>query len=92
MRVYDVAMVLIRTTAAIELVHAFVAVIYTAIRFSFLIDATQGSAWLTRVEFSTWLAPVETAAIGALLLMASKPITRFASSFAKHSDAASQFE
>ena len=92
MRVYDIAMVLVRTSAAIEFVHAIAALIYTGIRFAFLIDGAHGSAWLIKVELATWFGPVETFAIGGALLLASKPIARFASRFAEHSDAARQFD
>lgn len=92
MRIYDVAMVFVRATAVMEFVHAIVALIYTAVRFAFLIDGAHGSAWLTKVEIATWFGPIETFAIGGILFLASKRIARFAASFAERSDTAQQFD
>ena len=91
MRVYDVALVIVRATAAIELIHAVVELGYTGVRFTFLIGAVQGSAWLNRVELSTWLLPVQMVVFGLALLMFSKPLARFAAKFAAHTDTAGQF-
>lgn len=91
MRIYDVALVVVRTTAALEFVHAGVGFVYTAIRFSFLIGAAEGSPWLNRVELTSWMIPIETTVIAMVMLAASSPIARFASKFATHSDTASHF-
>jgi hypothetical protein len=91
MRMYDIALVLVRTTAILEFIHAGAGLVYTAIRFSFLIGSTEGSSWLNKVELATWMNPVEVAVIAMVMLAASKPIARFASKFATVSDAASHF-
>jgi hypothetical protein len=91
MRVYDVALVVVRTTAAVELIHSVIQVLYTALRYTFLIGEAQGSAWLNKVELSTWMYPVEMAVFGVILLAVSKRVAKFAAAFAVHDDAARQF-
>jgi hypothetical protein len=91
MRIYDVALVVVRTTAALEFIHAGGEFIRTAIRFSFLDGVSDGSSWLTRAELSTWMIPIEATIVAAVMLAASRPIARFASKFATDSDTASHF-
>jgi hypothetical protein len=91
MPVFAIALVVVRAMGVIELVRAAVALIYTAIRFAFLIGEAQGSVWLNKVELSSWLSPIDVLTVGVVLLLVSKPLARVASSFAAHSDIASQF-
>ena len=91
MRVYDISLAVVQTLAAVEFVRAALGFVFNLIRFSFLIGAASNSAWLTRVELTTWMGPFETLIMGYALIMLRKPIARFASNFASHSDAAAQF-
>jgi len=91
MRIYDVSLVLIRTLVVMDFVRALAGFLFTGIRFVFLMGGAAGSAWLTRVELSSWLSPVESTILAGLLLMLSKPMARFAARFAESQDAASHF-
>jgi hypothetical protein len=50
-----------------------------------------GSAWLTKVELSTWLGPVFGLATTGVIFALSRPIARFASKLAHPHDAAVSF-
>ena len=91
MRVYDIALMLVRAMVAIALIRAGLDVIYTALRFAFLIGSAQESAWLTKVEISTWFSPVYSFVSALVLFAASKPIARFASKLAASTDTATHF-
>ena len=92
MRVYDIALMLVRALVAMDLIRAGLNVIYTALRYAFLMDAAYGRmAAGTAVELSTWLSPIYGFVSALLLLAASKPIARFASKLATPTDTATHF-
>jgi len=91
MRVYDIALMLVRALVAMDLIRAGLDVIYTAVRFTFLINSAAYSAWLTKVEISTWLSPIYSFVAALVLYAAARPIARFASRLAASTDAASHF-
>jgi hypothetical protein len=91
MRVYDIALMLVRALVAMDLIRGGLDFAYTGIRFAFLITSVNGSSWLTKVEVSSWLGPIFSIISAVVLLAASRPIARFASRFAAPVDAASHF-
>jgi hypothetical protein len=91
MRVYDIALMLVRAMVAMDLVRAAVDVIYTGLRFTFLIGSAHDSVWLTKVEMSSWLSPVYSFVAAIVLYACSKPIARFASKLAASTDTAAHF-
>jgi hypothetical protein len=91
MRVYDIALMLVRALVAMDLIRAALDVGYTAIRYTFLINSAAGSEWLTKVELSSWLSPIYAFVSALVLYAASKPIARFASRLAASTDTASHF-
>ncbi|HEY2707611.1 MAG TPA: hypothetical protein VGI95_06115 [Caulobacteraceae bacterium] len=91
MRVYDIALMLVRVLVAMDLIRAALDVGYTAIRYTFLINSAASSEWLTKVELSSWLSPIYAFVSALVLYAASKPIARFASRLAASTDTASHF-
>jgi hypothetical protein len=90
MRIYDIALVIIRTFAVVEFVRAAVSVFYTAVRFV-LVAGVVNSPGVARLEFARWLSPFEILLVGVALLVLSKPAASFAARFARGSDTASHF-
>jgi len=91
MRVYDVALVFIRSYAALQLIHAAIETLSTILRLGLIFGAgLDRGIWLGAM-FSSWQAPLDLAVTGVVALAASRPIARFAARFATHSDAASAF-
>jgi hypothetical protein len=91
MRVYDIALMLVRALVAMDLIRAVLSIIYTAIHFAFLMPSAQGSEWLTKVEVSSWLSPIYSFVAALVLYAAAKPIARFASKLAASTDTATHF-
>jgi hypothetical protein len=91
MRVYDIALAVVRLLVAMDFVRAAASVVYTGIRFAYLIPSTGDSLWLNKVELSSWLSPIYAFITAAMLLAASRPIARFAAKLATPNDAASHF-
>jgi hypothetical protein len=91
MRVYDIALAVVRALVAMDFIRAGGETVLTAIRFAYLIPSTGESVWLNKVELSSWLTPIYLFIIAAVLLAASRPIARFASKLATPTDAASHF-
>jgi cytochrome c biogenesis protein CcdA len=91
MRVYDIALMLVRALVAMDLIRAGLNVIYTGLHFAFLIGSAQDNVWLTRVELSTWFSPVYGFASALVLYACAKPIARFASRLAASTDTATHF-
>jgi|HubBroStandDraft_5_1064220.scaffolds.fasta_scaffold572005_2 hypothetical protein len=91
MRVYDIALMLVRALVAMDLIRAGLDVIYTALRFTFLIGSAQHDVWLTKVELSSWLGPVYAFVSAVVLYACAKPIARFASRLAASTDTATHF-
>lgn len=91
MRVYDIALAMVRVLVAMDYIRAAADVVYTGIRFAYLIPSTSGSLWLNKVELSSWLGPIYGFITATILLAASRPIARFASKLAASGDAASHF-
>jgi len=92
MRIYDIALMLMRATAAMEFVHGIASIVFTSVRFVFLIGAARGSDWLDRVEISTWLTPISSLCLAAAFLLFSRPLARFAARLSPHAEIASHFE
>jgi hypothetical protein len=92
MRLYDIALMLMRATAAIEFMRGLASVVRTAIRFAFLTGVTGGSAWVDRVELSFWLTPAYSLCLAAAFLVFSRPMARFAARLSGHGEIASSFE
>jgi hypothetical protein len=90
MRIYDIALVIMRTSAVIEFIRAAFSVFYTAVRFAFLAGAFSDPG-IAKMELARWLSPIEMFLIGVALLILSKPAARFAARFARDSDTASHF-
>ena len=91
MRIYDIALMLVRAMAALEFVRALVDFAVTTVRFVFLMGATQGAEWF-RFEITTWLTPIEALCLAALFLLFSRPLARFAARLSPHAEIASHFE
>jgi hypothetical protein len=91
MRVYDIALMLVRALVAMDLVRAVLDIGLVAIRFAFLMPAAQGDAWLSKVEITGWLSPIYSLVAAGILYLLAKPIARFAARFAAPIDAASPF-
>lgn len=91
MRVYDIALMLVRALVAMDLIRSGLDVLYTALRFTFLIDSARSSEWLTKVELSSWLSPAYAFASAVVLYACAKPIARFAARLAAPTDTATHF-
>jgi cytochrome c biogenesis protein CcdA len=91
MRVYDIALMLVRALVAMDVIRSALNVVYTGIHFAFLIDNARDSVWLTKVELSTWFSPIYGFVAALVLYACSKPIARFASKLAASTDAATHF-
>ncbi|HEY1750349.1 MAG TPA: hypothetical protein VGG29_03750 [Caulobacteraceae bacterium] len=91
MRVYDIALMLVRALVAMDLIRAGLDIVYTGLRFAFLAPSAQGSEWLTKVELSSWLGPVYGLVAALVLYAAARPIARFASKLAASTDTAAHF-
>ena len=91
MRVYDIALAFVRALVAMDFIRGLADIVYTGVRFTFLMPGASGSPWLTNVELSSWLSPIYALITAAILLAASRPIARFAAKFAVPADAASHF-
>jgi len=90
MRVYDIALMLVRALVAIDVVRAGLDFVYTAMRYAFLIDSVYGE-YSRRYELSTWLSPVYNLMAALLMYALSKPIARSAALLSASSDAATHF-
>jgi hypothetical protein len=91
MRIYDIALMLIRAMAATEFVRALAGFAITAVRFVFLMGAMQGAEWF-RFEITTWLTPIEALCLAGIFLLFSRPLARFAARLSPYSEIASHFE
>ncbi|HEX3918506.1 MAG TPA: hypothetical protein VHW60_14310 [Caulobacteraceae bacterium] len=91
MRVYDIALAMIRALVAMDFIRGLADIVYTGIRFSYLNAGASGSAWLSKVELSTWLSPAYSVTMAVVLFAFSKRIASFASKLASPGDTATHF-
>lgn len=91
MKVYDIALMLVRALVAMDLIRAALDILYTAIRFTFLMPSAYGSVWLSKVEISSWLGPVFGFVSAIILYLLARPIARFAARLAAPTDTATHF-
>lgn len=91
MRVYDLALAVVRTLVGMDFIRGGLDILYTGVRFIYLIGSARESIWLSKVELSTWLSPIFSLASAGVLLWTSPRIARFAAKFASSDDTATHF-
>ena len=87
MRVYDIALVFIRATAAMDFLRACVDAVFACLRLTSAVFADDKSETAT-VLLIIFLGAASQLLVPLALLWASKPLARFASKFAVPPDTA----
>jgi len=87
MRVFDIALVFIRATAAMDFLRGCVDVVFTCLRLSSAVLA-DGKSETATVLMIIFLGAASQLLVPLALLWASKPLARFAAKFADPPDAA----
>jgi len=94
MKVYDIALVLIRTLVAVELIRETVGMIFGVIGVSVSLAILQptfdlvGQPGLKTAVFNSIYGPASSIAVSLLIFAASRRIARFAAKLATPQDAA----
>jgi hypothetical protein len=84
-RLQDIALVIARAIAVCWLIAAGVELAGACLRFVvMMLGGAYQSHWLTLVEVSTFLEPMKMAAVGLIILAASKAVARFAAKPFEH--------
>ncbi len=87
MKVYDIALALVRTLVAFDLIREVGTLVFAGLRATFLMSEPA----LRGVEIASLGSAVFQILVLFLALALSRPIARFASSFAGPADTAAQF-
>ena len=81
----DIALVIVRAIAATWLIYAGLEALGTIFRFTIMmLGGAYRSHWMTLVEFSTFLEPMQAAIAGCAMLALSRPVARFAAKPFEH--------
>lgn len=91
MKVYYIALMLIRALIALDLIREAVALAYDIVRGSLVVAAAGDSNYMKVVEGTATVSPVIGIVVSILILANSKRIARFAARFASSMDSAAEF-
>lgn len=91
MKVYDVALMLIRALMALDIIREVVSLVYDIVRSSLVVLAGGGSTYLKVVEGTTIASPIIGLAVTFTILANAKRIARFAARLSAPDDAAATF-
>jgi hypothetical protein len=90
-KVYDIALMLIRALIALDLIREVVSLAYDLVRGAMVVAAAGDTRYMQVVEGTTIASPVIGIAVSLLILLNSKRIARFAAKFSAPADAAAEF-
>ncbi|HEY1427605.1 MAG TPA: hypothetical protein VGF50_13110 [Caulobacteraceae bacterium] len=91
MKVYDIALMLIRAVIALDLIREVVSLAYDVVRGALVVAAAGDTSYMKVVEGTTAVSPIIGIVVSILILANSKRIARFAAKFATPLDAAAEF-
>lgn len=91
MKVYDIALMLIRALMALDVIREIVNLVYDVVRGFLVVLAAGSTNYMKVVEGTAAISPAIGLVVSLFILAFSKKIARFAAKFAGAQDAATEF-